>query len=55
MHQIHFKSFENGKLDWFDFKDQSDKSIYAMNRDIEMTYPLWKISKQQKYGTTKKD
>jgi hypothetical protein len=54
MHQIHFKSFENGKLDWFDFKDQSDKSIYAMNRDIEMTYPLWKISKQQKYGIKNK-
>jgi hypothetical protein len=54
-HQIHFKSFENGKLDWFDFKDQDDKSIYAMNRDIALTYPLWQISKQQKYGTGKKD
>jgi len=54
-HQIHFKSFENGKLDWFDFKDQENKSIFAMNRDIALTYPLWKISKQQQYGTTKKD
>jgi hypothetical protein len=44
-HQIQFKSFDNGKLDWLDFKDQSKKSIYAMNRDVKITHPLWKISK----------
>lgn len=44
-HQIQFKSFEKGKLEWFDFKDQNDKSMYAMNRDVKITHPIWKISK----------
>lgn len=44
-HQIKFRSYEAGKLDWFDFKGQEEKSMFAMNRDIALTYPIWKISK----------
>lgn len=44
-HQIQFKSFEKGKLEWFDFKDQTEKSMFAMNRDVKITHPIWKISK----------
>lgn len=44
-HIIDFQKYDGKRLIWWDNKDQRMKGIYASNRDINLTYNAWKISK----------
>lgn len=44
-HNIEFKEFQNGRLVWYDFKDERLKGIYAMRRDVQAQNDLINIAK----------
>jgi hypothetical protein len=44
-HQIEILSFDEYKLEWFDYKVQDKKQIFARGRDVRVSYDLNQISK----------
>lgn len=44
-HQIEFLNYDGKRLRWFDFKDNREKEIHALGRDIDLTYTLTAIGK----------